>query len=108
MNQSAEMHGLESDLDQDVKALLCKFGSRHYAGLMSDPHPSPEAIGEWSDEKLLAEWIRSDPSSSDSVANALAAEAKSRGWISGVSRSVKLRDKMRSMTRAVAHRFSRP
>ncbi|WP_294353164.1 hypothetical protein [uncultured Sphingomonas sp.] len=108
MYQSAKMHGFKSDLDQNVTALLCKFASRHYADPMSDPHASPEEIGEWSDEKLLAEWIQSDSSSGDPVANAFAAEAKSRGWISGASRSVKLRDKMRSMTRAVAHRFSHP
>ncbi|WP_143051894.1 hypothetical protein [Sphingomonas palmae] len=107
MYQSAKMHGLESNLDQDVKALLCKLGLRHYADPMSDPHPLPETIGEWSDEKLLAEWIQSDLSSGDPAADALDAEAKSRGWISGASRSVKLRDKVRSMTRAVARRVSR-
>lgn len=106
MYQSAKMYSLKSDLDRDVNALLCKLGSRHYADPMSNPHPSPEIIGEWSDERLLAEWIQSDPSSGDPVANALAAEAKSRGWISGASRSVKLRAKVRSMMRAVARRVS--
>ena len=107
MHQPAQMHGLESIMDQELHALLCKFTSRYYAGFVSDSYPSSKTVAEWSDEKLLAEWIDSDLVPGDPVADALAAEAKSRGWVSGRSKSVRMRDNMRSMAQAIRRRFHR-
>ena len=94
-------------MELNPTAPICKFSQRYYTIAMSQPPLGPEPIAGWSDKKLLAEWINTDPASGDAHATALAAEMKSRGWTAHEPFFAGLRMKVRSFGQAAYRHFHR-
>lgn len=106
-HQSARLPDSKFDMELNLTAPICKLSPRHYAITMSQPSLGPEPIAGWSDKKLLAEWINTDPTAGDARANALAAEMKNRGWTAHEPFFSVLRTKVRSFGQAAYRHFRR-